>query len=491
LSKNQLFEGVNQLTILNEERQPVSERLYFKRPASFLQIDAKTNQSKYSTRSKVDVQVKTEEPNQNLIASHLTATVYQLNNFTGTDRENILTSLWLKPYVRGFVENASYYFSNNDASSNKALDNLLLTQGWRKFESNTTLLNQTKISFIPEIVGHVITGRVTNAVTNQPAEGIIVFVSVAGKRIQTQVSVSNKDGLVYFPMKDFYKNSQLVIQTPEVIKDSYRVEIFSPFSEKTSASSRPPFSVQTMEVSDIKQSHINMQVQNSFHDLNQMEPLRIDSTPFYVTPYKTYFLSDYTRFNTMEEVMREYVTEVNVRKSGNQYKLMTYNDAGFKLRDMQAAIAIFDNNPLVFLDGIPVFDMNKIMEYDPLKVERLDVVAGKYHFGLYDAEGVLSYTTYFGNLDGFKADSKDVVMDYDGLQTKRVFYNPKYNSEQEKTNRLPDFRSVLYWNPNLTSLGNSSFSFFTSDVKGKYVVVIEGLSANGAAGISTFTFNVE
>lgn len=492
LQKNQLGDGINQLTILNEERQPVSERLYFKKSNNFLQIDANANQNEYGTRSKVNVQVKTNSTGEENPVSHLTATVYQLNNFVGKDEENILTTLWLRPYVRGFIENAEYYFSNNDANASTALDNLLLTQGWRKFDTkNPSTSSFSTLSYIPELMGHVITGRVTNAVTNQPAEGIVVFVSVPGKRIQTQVSVSNKDGFVYFPMKDFYRKSQLVIQTPEVIKDSYRVEIFSPFSERPTITSLSKFFVSENEIGDINQNHLHMQVQNAYHDLNQMEPLQIDSTPFYVKPYKTYYLSDYTRFNTMEEVMREYVTEVNVRRSGNQFKLMTYNDPGFKLRDMQSAVAVFDMDPLVFLDGVPVFDMNRIMEYDPLKVEKLDVIANKYHFGLYSAEGVLVYTTYFGNLEGFNVDPKDVVMDYDGLQTKRIFYSPKYITEQEQSSRLPDFRSVLYWNPTLTAIGNTSFSFFTGDVKGKYLVVIEGLSANGAAGISTFTFGVK
>ena len=50
-----------------------------------------------------------------------------------------------------------------------------------------------------------------------------------------------------------------------------------------------------------------------------------DTTPFYGKGDKTYFLDDYTRFATMEEVMREYVTEVLVRRSGSKFHFRVGN----------------------------------------------------------------------------------------------------------------------------------------------------------------------
>ena len=52
-------------------------------------------------------------------------------------------------------------------------------------------------------------------------------------------------------------------------------------------------------------------------------------------PYKTYLLDNYTRFTTMEEVMREYVLEVNVSKKGKTYHFNTFNAPGYALLNMQ------------------------------------------------------------------------------------------------------------------------------------------------------------
>jgi hypothetical protein len=64
-----------------------------------------------------------------------------------------------------------------------------------------------------------------------------------------------------------------------------------------------------------------MQVQNIYSGdsiRNFKEPLITDSLPFYGLPETEYKLDDYKRFTTMEEVLREYVTQINVGvRNGN------------------------------------------------------------------------------------------------------------------------------------------------------------------------------
>ena len=49
-----LEEGISQLTLFNENGQPICERLYFKYPENKLLISAETN-SEYGTRKKIDL----------------------------------------------------------------------------------------------------------------------------------------------------------------------------------------------------------------------------------------------------------------------------------------------------------------------------------------------------------------------------------------------------------------------------------------------------
>lgn len=242
-------------------------------------------------------------------------------------------------------------------------------------------------------------------------------------------------------------------------------------------------------------ANFHMKISNAYHatDLGKFQPLLIDMLPFYYKPYKTYLLDNYTRFITMEEVLREYVAEVNVVKKQKKYHLNTFNAPGFELQSKQPAITIFTKDPLVLLDGVPVFDINKMIAYDPLKVQKLQIVASKYIWGPIVSDGILSYTTYKGNLDGLTLDPGHIILDYDGMQQQRVFYSPDYSTEKEIQNRLPDFREVLYWSADVTTneKGIGHISFFTGDIPGKYLVVVQGISGNGNAGCDRFIFDVK
>jgi hypothetical protein len=153
---------------------------------------------------------------------------------------------------------------------------------------------------------------------------------------------------------------------------------------------------------------------------------------------------------------------------------------------------LFRDNPLVLLDGVPVFDINKIMNYDPRKVRKLDVMTRKYFLGNLSFSGIVSYTTYQGNLRDFELDPHAFSTNYEGLQLEREFYSPRYENQQQHESRVSDARDLLYWSPSLKTnrLGKQQLEFYSSDVPGKYVAVVQGITKNGKPGSARFTFQV-
>jgi hypothetical protein len=494
INKENLKEGIAQITLFAGDHQPVCERLYFKRPKNKMLISKKTNKANFNFRDKVTIDLSTTDNSGNLVAGNLSASVYRLDSLHLPDKANIYSWLWLSSNLKGFIENPDFYFQNDNAETNEALDNLLLTQGWRKFQAKNISQNKSLFTYIPENRGHIIIGKVTNETTGKPASNMLVYLSVPGRRVQLYGCTSNAEGMVHFDLKDFYGPSQIVLQTNGEKDSLYHLEVFSPFSEEFSGNEFPALHISENSRDEFQSANLHMEISNAYHqnDLQKMQPLLIDTLPFYYKPYKTYLLDNYTRFITMEEVLREYVAEVNVVKKQKKYHLNTFNAPGFELHDKQPAITLFTKDPLVLLDGVPVFDMNKIIAYDPLKVQRLEVVASKYIWGPIISEGILSYTTYKGNLDGYTLDPHDLILDYDGMQQQRVFYSPDYSTEKEFQSRLPDFRELLYWSPNVTTneKGTGHISFFTGDIPGKYLVVLQGISSNGDAGSENFILNV-
>ena len=63
------------------------------------------------------------------------------------------------------------------------------------------------------------------------------------------------------------------------------------------------------------------------------------------------------------------------------------------------------------------------------------------------------------------------------------YFNQSYATENmEKFKNIPDFRSQLYWNANITINQNSNeknYEFYTSDIAGEYEIVLEGFTTYG------------
>jgi hypothetical protein len=103
-----------------------------------------------------------------------------------------------------------------------------------------------------------------------------------------------------------------------------------------------------------------------------------------------------------------------------------------------------------------------------------------------------SYRTYDGDFPDFPIDERAVVMDYDGVLWPREYFSPVYETSADQESRLPDFRNLLHWSPSIKigDKGEASFSFYTSDQPGVYLVNIQGLGQGGLCGDTSFTFRV-
>jgi hypothetical protein len=481
VDKKVLGEGISHFTVFNNAKQPVCERLYFKRPAQQLFITANADQQQYNLRKKVNVNVAAKDRSGRPLNADLSMAVYRIDSLQQIDHNDIFSYLWLSADLKGNIESANYYFKNVNDETDEALDNLLLTQGWRRFQWSRILENKpAEFSFLPEYNGHIVTAKIVNTETGAPAKNILTYLGIPGKRVQLYTARSDSSGRLVYNTKDFYGPNELVDQTNSQMDSIYRIEVASPFSEQYSKTTLPKFTVSAGTQKALQEHSLGIQVLNiySANQIKQFYDPGADSSAFYGKPYKTYKLDDFVRFTTMEEDLREYVAEDNIIKRSGRFHIKVLSDRGF----------LDGGDPLVLLDGVPVFNIDKVFTVDPLKVRKLDVMPYRYFYGPAEAEGIFSFTTYKGDLGGTELDTHAVVVDYEGLQLHRQFYSPVYDTDAKTATRIPDFRNLLYWTPSVnTQQGNS---FYTSDQAGKYIGVVQGITANGQAGAQYFMFDV-
>jgi hypothetical protein len=488
IDKAKLGDGISHFTVFNAAKVPVCERLYFKFPNQRLQIKLAGDNQEYSTRKKITIHITTADQTGIPLGANLSMAVYRLDSLQEPDEMNIDNYLWLSSDLAGTIESPGYYFNNNGTGTEEAMDNLMMVQGWRRFRWENILQNKKPaFDFVPEYVGHIVKGKITDSATGVAAQGVGVYLSSPGKWSQFRSSVSDSNGIIHFDMKDFFTSGELILQTRN-IKDSFlNIEILNPFSDKFSDRLLSAYNINQINTHTLMNHNVGVQVQNQYagNRLNKFLSPDMDTIPFFGKPDVTYLLDNYTRFTTMEEVLREYVAPITLRSHSGKYEL--------NVLDKQKEHVFFESNPLVLLDGVPVLDFNRIINYDPLKVKKLDIITQSYFYGNMAFEGILNFVTYNGHLQGFELDPHSTVIDYEGLQSQREFYSPVYDTKQQAESRLADFRNLIYWSPDIktNSKGETDLSFYSSDLTGKFVAIIQGISADGKTGTRMIEFEVK
>ena len=318
-----------------------------------------------------------------------------------------------------------------------------------------------------------------------PVQNIWTCLSAPGTRTQFQTSTSDKEGNIKFEMKDFYNDGEIIVQTNSETDSMYQLNINLPFFPQHSNKPMAPFHL-TEPADFLLKMYIETQVQNSFFydKLSTFLTPAPDTAAFYHNPDEIYLLDNYVRFTTVEEVLREYVPEVLVKRRAGKFNLPVLD---------RSTQTVLDGRPLVLLDAVPVFNFDKLMLFDALKLKKLEVVARKYLLGASIFDGIINFTSYKGDIGGVEIDPHAVVIDYDGLQLKREFYSPTFETQEQLLSRQPDFRSLLYWSPDVItgSSGKVQTNFYSSDLPGKYAAVIQGLSDEGRAGTTVIYFDVK
>jgi len=483
IDNSKLAGGVSYVTLFDERQRPVCERLIFKRPAKNLLIDAGTDQALYNKRKKVSLTVSSRSRDNTGVAADLSISVFRADELQNDAADHIGGYLWLRSDLKGAIESPDYYLENISPESDLALDNLMLSQGWTQFDWKTILAgNKPHFKFLPEYTGPIIAARITNTINNTPAKNITAYLTIPGTTNDLYIARSDSAGQLLFNTRKFYDLREIVIQTNRLLDSTYRIDVTSPFSEP-GATAVSALTLNEGLKNALMDNSLDMQVQNIFaaNRLKQFYNPDTDSIPFYGFPTKTYLLDNYTRFTTIEEVLREYVTSIGVSKRQGKFNIRMYNGD----QDL--------GNPLILLDGVPVFDADKIFRFDPLKVRRLDVVSTNYRYGPGFFNGIMSFTTYKGDGSTYEIDPHALVVDYEGLQEERKFYSPVYDTDAQISGSVPDFRTALYWDPSAYTPadGKNTFVFYTGDKPGRYIGVIEGLSATGEPGSKTFTFEIK
>jgi hypothetical protein len=468
-----LGEGINSITLFDSSKRPVSERLVFNFPKNTNLIQANTEVNQLRSREKVNLKLQGSNNALN-DQLNLSMSVYKIDSLQGINETNIQNYVWLQSDLSEKIEQPFKYFDTTRLTRFLEMDNLMLTNGWRKFNWEQVLANEPPLfHYIPEIAGNIIIGKLDKGLTSNKNNEITASISYPSKFTQNKGTSINQNGVGVFEFKKIYNDGQIILQVDSPYHKS-KFTLENPFYVERNNSKNTNLFNENLNKIELNNNYRDIQVQNYYNAglTNQFNPIIADSTAFYGKADRVYLLDNYSRFATLEEVIREYVTPLSLTKSDGKFKLSVYDEATKQF---------FKEKPLLLLDGVKINDVNKFLTYDPLKIRKLEVVSRLYYDGNNKYNGIINFTTYEGKMEGYELDPSSIVLDYKGLQANRIFAAPVYDTQNEIENRLPDFRHLLYWNPTISIKGNETkqISFFTSDLKGNFLISIQGISNKG------------
>ena len=185
---------------------------------------------------------------------------------------------------------------------------------------------------------------------------------------------------------------------------------------------------------------------------------------------KRYHLDDFDRFPTIRETLIEITPDLRIRKGYDDRTQMQILMEG-AVKDSRE----FSNNVLVLIDGVPVKDIDKLLEFDPMLLSDILVYPCSCSLGEMIFNGIVDFVTKQGDISSFKFDRNVVIVDWQG-ESYPVAYT---------CNDMPeggdDLRHTLYWHPliELEAGAGKEIKVRTPSYPGTFRIVAEGLSKDG------------
>lgn len=327
---------------------------------------------------------------------------------------------------------------------------------------------------VPEYEGEVIKGRIVGLSETglRSIEGLSAFISAPGNSSDIYSSSIRSDGSVTFYTSNIFGNKELVSEIgSKSVPEVCHIEMESPFVNADPG--EIPVLKMCPSLGDrIARRGVASQIEKVFEADTLYDRLVSNPNPLFGKASKVYRLDDYTRFPLISEVIVEYVQEMRTRKGADGAP-----DIQVRLNDVYNSVRYSPGQSLMMIDGVPVFDHQKLLDYDPHLVEKLEIYPYVYYMGERSFDGVANFVTYKRNLPSFSFADNVRIVDFKGASYPVVYSCRGVSSNPE----YPDYRQTAYWHPllSLDENGKAELEVALPAYSGTFKVVVEGLTLDG------------
>ena len=180
------------------------------------------------------------------------------------------------------------------------------------------------------------------------------------------------------------------------------MDFFSPY-ERLLPQSLPRLTMHC-QPEDLRQRSIAAQQLQAFRSSLPADTLAASPLFLGMEPTYDYKMSEWAKFSTIREIITEFVHGAHRGKDGHRTSLFIFD---------REANAISTCPALLLLDGVPVYDTDKLLDYDARLLEHVRIYHGRVAMGSQLYFGVISFTTQRGGLSNYKLDAGTRLAAYD------------------------------------------------------------------------------
>ncbi|WP_335973954.1 hypothetical protein [Gaetbulibacter jejuensis] len=475
VNKKNLVSGINTITLFNEKSEPLIERLIFNYDDSLILnsdiiVNTKANDS-------IPLSIKTFTHTKTPIASNLSIAILPDDTLTQTNNQNLISSFLLKPYVKGYIQNPNYYFTDINRLKTYELDLLLLTQGWSKYKWENIKTGT------PKITHNFDAGLSIKGSLNPPKSSVpytIQMFSITNQINESTTLVNNSFSFNNFYLKDSASINFTVLKGDKVINNLKPYIDITDNNRKLLKQPTLPLinKCKTTTTNSFSLEHANSLGQEL--DTINLTYVHKKNSDTILQNRKEYIANRYSKGIKVDDELRRMYSYVTDIINSHGFVVDQLQGAGVvKIKNRNPVTFMASNEPLLIIDGSS-YDRNYDILYN-MTLEHVDEIfidPDGNGYGSRGGAGIIRiYLKQSYKLDYTKKAIANEFTVNNGFSTEKKFYVPEFYALSKN-----DFinYSNIDWKSNIETdqSGNANFKIFNTNIK-KAIFVIQGFSSDG------------
>ena len=466
-------EGITHFMLIDEQGNALSERLIFVPDHKPNQWQITADQPTYGKREKVSLQIAAKDNEGNPVEGTFSVSITDRKSIQPDSlADNILSNLLLTSDLKGYVEDPAYYFLNQDARTLRSIDYLMMIHGWRRHKMEN-VLRTPSLNFTNYIEkGQTISGRIMGFFGANVKKGPICVLAPKYNIIATTetdekgqfiVNTSFRDSttfLVQARTKKGFAGVDILMDPPQYPVATHKAPYFNgatTFMEDYLMNTRDQYYMEGgMRVYNLKEVTVTAKRE------------RPSSKSIYTGGINTYTVEEdrlqgygQTAFDAASRLPSVTITngsEIHIRNNSEPAIIViddiVYEDASDILKDIQVS----DMSSISLLRGADAVILGPRASGGAVVITLKD----PRNLPARPAQGIITYTPL-------------------GYSESVEFYHPTYDTPEKKNAQRSDFRSTVYWNPELRldAEGKATIEYYTPDSTAPEDIIIEGVDKNG------------